>query len=122
MMTSRERVTRCLNFETPDRIPRDLWALPWFTSRHPEKIEELKRRFPCDFAHAPGVGRPSARKHGDMFGVGRYVDEWGCTRENIHAGVVGEVKNPQLADLADYDRSEERRVGKECRSRWSPYH
>ena len=24
--------------------------------------------------------------------------------------------------LADDDRSEERRVGKECRSRWSPYH
>src|ERR1017187_10952496 len=27
----------------------------------------------------------------------------------------------QLAPLLD-DRSEERRVGKECRSRWSPYH
>src|SRR5256885_16392740 len=24
--------------------------------------------------------------------------------------------------LDAYDRSEERRVGKECRSRWSPYH
>ena len=24
--------------------------------------------------------------------------------------------------LIDYIRSEERRVGKECRSRWSPYH
>ena len=24
--------------------------------------------------------------------------------------------------LAHYARSEERRVGKECRSRWSPYH
>ena len=24
--------------------------------------------------------------------------------------------------MKDYDRSEERRVGKECRSRWSPYH
>src|ERR1051325_11134976 len=24
--------------------------------------------------------------------------------------------------IADEDRSEERRVGKECRSRWSPYH
>ena len=23
---------------------------------------------------------------------------------------------------SNYDRSEERRVGKECRSRWSPYH
>ena len=27
---------------------------------------------------------------------------------------------PQVLDMAD--RSEERRVGKECRSRWSPYH
>ena len=24
--------------------------------------------------------------------------------------------------LSDFSRSEERRVGKECRSRWSPYH
>ena len=24
--------------------------------------------------------------------------------------------------VRDFDRSEERRVGKECRSRWSPYH
>ena len=27
-----------------------------------------------------------------------------------------------LLDLEDSVRSEERRVGKECRSRWSPYH
>ena len=27
-----------------------------------------------------------------------------------------------LRQLADKVRSEERRVGKECRSRWSPYH
>src|SRR3712207_7591504 len=26
------------------------------------------------------------------------------------------------ATLEELDRSEERRVGKECRSRWSPYH
>ena len=26
------------------------------------------------------------------------------------------------AEIADRSRSEERRVGKECRSRWSPYH
>src|SRR5258708_22069389 len=30
-------------------------------------------------------------------------------------------KKPQT-DLAGEERSEERRVGKECRSRWSPYH
>ena len=28
----------------------------------------------------------------------------------------------QLQNLSSLQRSEERRVGKECRSRWSPYH
>ena len=30
-----------------------------------------------------------------------------------------QVSNVQMSH---YNRSEERRVGKECRSRWSPYH
>ena len=34
---------------------------------------------------------------------------------------VWEVANQFLPDYAE-TRSEERRVGKECRSRWSPYH
>ena len=29
---------------------------------------------------------------------------------------------PGLVDIHFHGRSEERRVGKECRSRWSPYH
>src|SRR5258708_26270721 len=29
---------------------------------------------------------------------------------------------PEAAAAHVFDRSEERRVGKECRSRWSPYH
>ena len=29
---------------------------------------------------------------------------------------------PQIFEELIADRSEERRVGKECRSRWSPYH
>src|SRR3712207_9420088 len=28
----------------------------------------------------------------------------------------------QVLDVPSQERSEERRVGKECRSRWSPYH
>src|SRR2546430_10975232 len=28
----------------------------------------------------------------------------------------------KMRDRATFNRSEERRVGKECRSRWSPYH
>ena len=40
------------------------------------------------------------------------------------AGAAGRKKVPrwgQVFRVGD-DRSEERRVGKECRSRWSPYH
>src|SRR5574341_2410618 len=39
-------------------------------------------------------------------------------------GVVGYISDSSIPG-ASYDaanRSEERRVGKECRSRWSPYH
>ena len=33
------------------------------------------------------------------------------------------IKCPQCEkEISDKARSEERRVGKECRSRWSPYH
>ena len=36
------------------------------------------------------------------------------------------IKNPNIIndddEIIDDSRSEERRVGKECRSRWSPYH
>ena len=39
------------------------------------------------------------------------------------SSALNEVKLAALAHrLAGEERSEERRVGKECRSRWSPYH
>ena len=34
---------------------------------------------------------------------------------------LGEIET-QMDLGTEYERSEERRVGKECRSRWSPYH
>ena len=34
----------------------------------------------------------------------------------------GGMKVDQAKRLKELERSEERRVGKECRSRWSPYH
>src|SRR6266487_5784816 len=42
-------------------------------------------------------------------------------------GASGDEKQRLIAEVAKVsaelkDRSEERRVGKECRSRWSPYH
>src|SRR2546422_6840918 len=49
-------------------------------------------------------------------------------KQAVQVGVeeAGEAPAQQLrgreAHLVARDRSEERRVGKECRSRWSPYH
>ena len=43
----------------------------------------------------------------------------------IGAGTMGQGIAKAFAQVDGYEvalRSEERRVGKECRSRWSPYH
>lgn len=61
--TSRERVTRCLKFETPDRLPRELWTLPWAFAHHPDTMRLLNERFPCDFG-GPAGGAPSPRPQG----------------------------------------------------------
>src|SRR2546422_10982731 len=42
----------------------------------------------------------------------------------LERGVAGRMKSDRHVELLERgpQRSEERRVGKECRSRWSPYH
>ena len=43
--------------------------------------------------------------------------------ERIRDAYLQKVKeHPPDREPATFERSEERRVGKECRSRWSPYH
>src|SRR2546426_11690386 len=51
--------------------------------------------------------------------IGAGVVFWGYRRGGRLAGVMG---LQQVHDGALIRRSEERRVGKEWRSRWSPYH
>ena len=46
-----------------------------------------------------------------------------CTACRLHlVGPMGFAIDDKKLKHAGLDRSEERRVGKECRSRWSPYH
>ena len=59
------------------------------------------------------------------------------TKPHVNVGTIGHVDHGKTTltaaltkicaearggEFIAYDRSEERRVGKECRSRWSPYH
>src|SRR5512133_541110 len=97
-MTSRERVRRCVEFDHPDRVPRDLWVLPISLRHHGEAaIEAFRSRWPLDVAGAPNNIRPRLQA-GQRHGVGQFTDEWGCVYENLQEGVIGEVKRPLIDD------------------------
>ena len=104
--TSREIVVRCLEFEAPQRMPRDLWVLPWAVTRHGDVVAELSRRFPSDFVGTPNVYQTSSRTTGNPHAVGTYIDEWGCEFVGIQAGVIGEVRRPLVEDLGDWQSVE----------------
>src|SRR2546425_9268505 len=72
-------------------------ALP-ISRVHPAVLVALERH------HHLGGRERARRAHG-----GRLTDVEGAVLRSLRLDVV-------------QDRSEERRVGKECRSRWSPYH
>ena len=60
------------------------------------------------------VPETSVAETGDILGLDSFIDHIvKCPRP-------GQLD--QLISYATMPRSEERRVGKECRSRWSPYH
>ncbi len=104
--TPREIMTRCLTFEHPERMPRDTWTLPWAHTHHPGNCEKLQQKYPNDMSGPPNVYRPSPRVRGNAYEQGTHVDEWGCRFENIQAGLIGEVKEPLIADIADWDQLE----------------
>ena len=66
-------------------------------------------------AHEAGLSRPSF-----------YQAQAALQRDGL-TGLIPQKPGPHgahklTASVLDFLRSEERRVGKECRSRWSPYH
>ena len=50
------------------------------------------------------------------------TDDKEIISKHFFDSLVGERFLEKGANVCDIGRSEERRVGKECRSRWSPYH
>ena len=103
--TSRELVCRCLDFETPERIPVDIWSLPWAKEHLPECLEEVNSRFPGDIGGVnANIYNPSSIEKGNPYQQGAYIDEWGCVFKNIHSGVIGEVRTPLLPDISDWDQ------------------
>ncbi|HJO94124.1 MAG TPA: uroporphyrinogen decarboxylase family protein [Victivallales bacterium] len=102
--TSREIVKNCLTFNSPQRMPRDIWYLPYFSKKHPEQLKKLLEKYPSDLGSIPNVYRISGIVKGDAYELGEYVDEWGCEFTNIHEGIIGEVKRPLMDEITDIDK------------------
>ncbi len=103
---SRELVRRTLEFSAPDRIPRQIWLLPWAENKYPEELIQIKKQFPDDLVSAPALYTRPLRVQGERYTRGEYVDEWGCTFTNPQDGIIGIVHKPLVGDWQGLDTFE----------------
>src|SRR3712207_6488050 len=94
----------------PEPTPQKQFILPGFVDAHVHI--ESSMLVPAEFARL-AVVHGTVATVSDPHEIGNV-----CGME----GVEYMIKNGKTVPFKFYFRSEERRVGKECRSRWSPYH
>ncbi|GJQ50791.1 MAG: hypothetical protein HKUEN01_31770 [Candidatus Kuenenia stuttgartiensis] len=107
----------------------------WINNPSQFAIAEKSRRIGITYAECYRATRDLAKKNvknnkvwfssADLSAAEEAVDYVGFWAKflNTAAQYVGEVVIDKDDDITAHRvRSEERRVGKECRSRWSPYH
>ena len=105
-MTSKELVRRTLEFDAPDRIPRQMWLLPWAHNMYPDQVKSIAADYPDDIVGVQTYGE-LPRTQGDAYKIGTYVDEWGCVFESVQDGIIGEVKEPIIGRWEDMSRMRE---------------
>ena len=86
-MADRDDRYKAMLFEGPEHIPARATFVPatWMKYRH--RLDALVRRHPIVF----GEDQPASRDYDAMaqgtYLQGTYVDEWGCTWENVRSGM-----------------------------------
>src|SRR5215217_3915653 len=84
------------------------------------KVERFCDSMPKTLIHSDFQGKNMRIRH-DATGPALLPFDWEMSGWGVPAADLAQGIRQQV-DLTIYWRSEERRVGKECRSRWSPYH
>jgi hypothetical protein len=102
-MTRRELVSKTLQFGSPERVPRQLWLLPWAEWTYPCELAAIRDKYPDDILESPRFLTVPLKTKGDEYLPGLFVDEWGCRFESRQAGIIGEVKDPLLKTWRDLD-------------------
>ena len=87
-MTGRERVRKCLRFENPDRVPRDLWSLPYINLYRNEEFDEVVKKYPMDIEELARKYKGKVTFWGEM--DRQYVMPFGSREEVGQA--VGRVR------------------------------
>lgn len=104
-MTGRELFTRTLLQEEVERLPRDLWMVPYIVQYRQDELDRFLQRFPTDLTYPAGIHYGQSRyTRGEPYRVGRYTDEFGAIWEVMEDGVAGEVKDPIIKSMDDLDR------------------
>jgi uroporphyrinogen decarboxylase len=102
-VTSRELVEKTLELQSPPRVPRQLWLLPWAERTYPRELAAIQKKYPDDIVKCPAFLSNPLKTSGDEYGTGLFVDEWGCRFEHRQPGIIGEVKEPLINNWEDLD-------------------
>ena len=93
-MNSRERTFRALNFEEPDRVPRDFWMSKGFKQKLLSTLktteEDFLNTYDIDLRYIPGpayIGPPLK-----LLPDGSKEDIWGVPRKTIKLEIDGSVE------------------------------
>jgi uroporphyrinogen decarboxylase len=121
-MTPHDLVRSTIEFQSPERRPRDPWILPSVEADQPDLVQQFIADFPPDFTSVTGATYGVSRYHSEL-GIGRgaypgtwgfhstraplsddrFLDSWGCVWEVSQPGTIGEVKNPILDEWSAMD-------------------
>jgi len=105
MTTPRELVRKAVEFDRPDRVPLQLWVLPWAEEHHPAELRAIREAYPDDLLSAPCLAKSGLLPDPpERYRIGVFVDEWGCVFTNAQSGVIGQVHTPLVADWEDLDK------------------
>lgn len=97
-MTSKKLVLQTLQMENKEnRVPRQMWLLPWAFIHHADEVSTIQRDFPDDIVGPYARYEKYPVTKGDPTKIGEYVDDWGCRFVNLQEGVIGEVKEPLVS-------------------------
>lgn len=102
-MEPRALVKKTLDFDSPPRIPRQKWVLPWAEKRFPHEVRRLQHFYPDEIVVAPAVYKKPLEVRGNPYKPGEYLDEWGCRFYNSPQGLRGKVEEPLIKDWSELD-------------------